>query len=330
MKKGAFIFGLILVLILSVGCSSSSSGGSKKASDYPKGNVEIIAPATPGGGYDSTARSMQKVLEDQKLVSTSMSVVNKPGGNGAVGWNYLKGKNANTISVNSSLILLNNLLGSSDLSYKNFTPLATLTTEWEAVVVAKDSPIQSAKELMEKLKADPTSLKVAVAPGLGNDDHLAFVQAAKTFGVDIPKLQFLVYGSGGDTVTALLGHHVDVATMSVSEAVEQYKAGKFRILAVTSDKRIEGLDDVPTWKEQGVDMVFPHWRGVMGPPNMTKEQIAYWDDKISKMVKSDAWKEILKNNDWESFYKNAADTKKFLKEQNDMYKDLIDASGLVK
>jgi tripartite-type tricarboxylate transporter receptor subunit TctC len=173
-------------------------------------------------------------------------------------------------------------------------------------------------------------LKIAVAPSLGNDDHLAFVKAAKTFGVDVKKLDFLVGGSGGDTVTALLGHHVDVATMSVSEAEEQYKAGKFRILAVTSDKRIKGLENVPTWKEQGVDMVFPHWRGIMGPPNMTKEQIAYWDKKLSKMVKTDDWKKILKNNEWESFYKDSKETEKFLEEQNKMYTDLIKASGLNK
>lgn len=318
--------GLILVLVLSA-CSSGSSG---EKGDYPKGNLEIIAPATPGGGWDATARSMQKVLEENKLVKSNINVVNKPGGSGEVGWQYLKEKDANHLAINSSLVLTNNLLGPSDLTYKDFTPIAILTTEWEAVVVAKDSPIQSAKELMNKLKADPGSLKIAVAPGLGNDDHLSFVHAAKSFGVDVPKLQFLVYGSGGDTVTSLLGHHVDVATMSVSEAKEQYKAGNFRILAVTSEKRIEGLDDVPTWKEQGVDMVFPHWRGVMGPPDMTKEQIAYWDTKLSKMVKSDEWKKILENNEWESFYKDSKETKKFLEEQNQMYSDLVEASGLAK
>ncbi|TCP23481.1 tripartite-type tricarboxylate transporter receptor subunit TctC [Scopulibacillus darangshiensis] len=328
MKKSMLlIFGLILTLGLSA-CSSQSSGEGEK--QYPKGNLQIIAPATPGGGWDATARAMQKVFKDNDLITNNINVVNKPGGGGEVGWKYLKNQKPNHLAINSSLVLTNNLLGSSDLTYKDFTPLAILTTEWEAVVVPKDSPIKSAKDLMKKLKVNPKSLKVAVAPSLGNDDHLSFVQAAKTYGVDATKLNFLVYGSGGDTVTALLGKHVDVATMSVSEAKEQYKAGKFRILAVTSNKRIKGLDDVPTWKEQGVDMEFPHWRGVMGPPDMTKEQIAYWDKKLSKMVKSDDWKKIMKNNDWEPYYKNSKETKKFLKEQNKMYKDLIDEAGLAK
>lgn len=324
MKKVIFIMGLILVLVLSA-CSSQSSN--KK---YPSGNLEFIAPATPGGGYDTTARSMQKVLSDNKLVDANINVVNKPGGNGTVGWTYLKGKDANHLAVDSSLILTDRLLGTSKLKYTDFTPIAILTTEWECIAVPADSPIESAKDLMQQLKDDPTSLSIAVAPGLGNDDHLSFVHAAKTFGVDVTKLHFMIYGSGGDTVTALLGHHVDVATMSVSEAKDQYQAGKFRILAVTSDKRIAGLDDVPTWKEEGVDMTFPHWRGVVGPPNMTKEQIKYWDDALSKMVQTDAWKQILKNNEWESYYKNSAETKTFLDEQNKMYQDLIDKAGLAK
>ncbi len=328
MKKGIFLLAIILVLAFSSACSSASTSG--KSKDYPKGNVEFVAPATPGGGYDSTARAMQKILQDQKITSNNISVVNKPGGGGEIGWKYIKGKNANHLAVDSSLILTNKLLGTSDFSYKDVTPLATLTTEWEAVVVPKGSPLKSAKQMMNKLKKDPKSLKIAVAPSLGNDDHLSFVQAAKTFGVDVSKLNFLVYGSGGDTVTALLGKHVDVATMSVSEAKEQYKAGKFDILAVTADKRIDGLDNVPTWKEQGVDMVFPHWRGVVGPPNMTKDQIAYWDKAFAKMVKTDAWKKIEKNNDWEPFYKNSADTKKFLDEQNKMYTQVIEDSGLKK
>lgn len=328
MKKMILVFGLIMVLALSACSSGGSSGGSEK--DYPTGNIEIVAPATPGGGWDATARAMQKALDDNDLVKNNMNVVNKPGGGGEVGFKYTEGKNANHLVINSSLVLTNHLLGSSDLTYKDLTPLAILTTEWEAVVVPADSPIKSAKDMMKKLKKDPKSLKIAVAPSLGNDDHLSFVQAAQTYGVDVTKLDYLVSGSGGDTAIALLGHHVDVATMSVSEAKEQYKAGKFRILAVTSGERIKGLEDVPTWKEQGVDMVFPHWRGVMGPPDMTKDQIAYWDDKLGKMVKTDVWKKVLKNNEWESYYKDSKETKKFLEEQNKNYKDLIEKAGLAK
>ena len=331
MKKGFISISIMAMIALFIsGCSTSGGGGKNGAKDYPKGNLEIVAPATPGGGWDTTARSVQKVLTDQKLVKNNINVVNKPGGGGEVGFKYTNGKDANHLAINSSLLITNKLLGTSDLTYKDFTPLAILSTEWEAVVVPADSPFKNAKQLMQKLKKEPRSLKISVAPSLGNDDHLAFVDAAKTFGVNVKKLNFLVVGSGGDTVNDLLGHHVDVATMSVSEAEEQYKAGKFKILAITADKRMDELKDVPTWKEQGVDVVFPHWRGIMGPPDMTKDQIAYWDDKLSKMVKTDQWKKILKNNEWEPFYKNSSETKKFMQEQTKNYTDLVKASGVQK
>lgn len=265
---------IALIAILSlffVAACSGSSDGEEASSSFPKDDFEFIAPASPGGGWDATARAMQKILADEGIVDQNIQVVNKPGGSGEVGWQYLKDKDAHTISINSSLVITNNLLGRSELTYEDLTPLAILTTEWSAIAVPPESELTSAEQVMEKLKEDPKSLKIGVAPGLGNDDHLSLVQAAKTYGVDVTKLDFLVYESGGDVISALLGGHVDVATMSVSEAREQHEAGKAEILAVTSDERIEGLD-VPTWKEVGVDMEFPHWRGVMGPPDMTEEE----------------------------------------------------------
>src|SRR5690606_37545511 len=103
-------------------------------------------------------------------------------------------------------------------------------------------------------------------------------------------LNFLVYdGGGGDVITALLGKHVDMITTSLSETKEQHLAGKLKILAVTSDERLEELEDVPTFIEEGIDMVFPHWRGIMGPPDMTEEEIKYWDEKLSEMAQTPEW-----------------------------------------
>jgi putative tricarboxylic transport membrane protein len=321
--KKVFLLLAILSLVFMAACSSGTSG---KA--FPSDNIEVIAPATPGGGWDGTARAIQKILKDEGIVEENINVVNKPGGSGEVGWQYLSSKDAHHLAIDSSLLITNNLLGQSKLTYEDFTPLATLTTEWVSIAVQNESKIQSAKEVMEQLKKDPTSLKIAVAPGLGNNDHLSFVQAAKTYGIDVTKLNFLVYESGGDVVTALLGGHVDVATMSVSESKEQHLAGNFRIISVSSEERLEGLEEVPTWIEQGVDMVFPHWRGIIGPPDMTEEEIAYWDKAIGEMVKTDAWKEVMENNEWSDFYKNSSESAKFLEEQTIMYDELLSESGL--
>ncbi|SOC41419.1 tripartite tricarboxylate transporter substrate binding protein [Ureibacillus acetophenoni] len=327
MKKRGFLLILGLVLLLSAcGTTKNSSGGSA----YPNKHIEIVAPASPGGGWDLTARSVQKILKDNELVQNNINVINKPGGGGEVGWNYLNTKDSHYLAVNSSLLLTNNLLGQSKLTHQDFTPLATLATEWQAIAVSVDSPYQNINELFEQIKKDPTSVKIGVGPGLGNDDHLSFVQATGMKDIQAKDLNFLVYdGGGGDVVTALLGKHVDAVTTSLSEVKEHHLAGKVKILAVSSDERLEELEDVPTLQEEGLDMVFPHWRGIMGPPNMTEEEIQYWDEKLSKMVESEEWKQLLENNDWDSFYQTSEETRLFMAEQEKLYKELIDQSGLV-
>ncbi|EKU50531.1 tripartite tricarboxylate transporter substrate binding protein [Staphylococcus massiliensis] len=331
-KYIAFLSVIILALGL-VGCNQketeSESDEKPKASNgaFPNKTLEIIAPASPGGGWDTTARAIQKIMKEENLADQNITVVNKPGGGGEVGWQYLSTKDAHHIAINSSLILSNKELGISELSNESFTPLAILATEWISLSASNQSKLTSGKEAMEKLKKDPKSLTIGVAPGLGNNDHLAFVQAAKTYGVDVEKLNILVYKSGGDLQTALIGGHVDIASTAISEVKEQHQTEKLRVLATTSDKRIKGLEDVPTWKEQGVNMVFPHWRGVMGPKDMTDEERAYWDKTLSKVVKTKSWQTLRENKNWDDFYKDSKESEKFLKEQRKKYKRLVDEAG---
>jgi tripartite-type tricarboxylate transporter receptor subunit TctC len=276
---------------------------------------------------------MQKTLSEDKLVSNNIIISNKPGGGGATGWNYLKGKKGQgeVLAANSSLLLLNNLTGSSELTYKDFTPLAMLQTEWEVIAVNADSPYKTGKEFFDALKADPASIPVAVGPALANDDHLSFLEIAKAYGVDPTAVKFVVYpGAGGEEIPALLGGHVKAMTISLGEALEQAKAGKIRILGVSSDKRVDAISDVPTWKEQGADVVFAHWRGIMGPPDMTPEQIKYWDDLLGKMVQQDSWKTAMKNMSMDTYYMNSADTKAYLEKQNADFESILKQVGLIK
>ncbi|WP_426704062.1 tripartite tricarboxylate transporter substrate binding protein [Staphylococcus shinii] len=325
MKKWLVLIIVFSIVLASCGKNNESSASKKQ---FPDETVEIIAPASPGGGWDTTARAIQKIILEENLTKQNVNVINKPGGGGEVGWQYLKSRSPNTISINSSLLLSNNELGLSDLNTDDFTPIAILATEWISLTASNKSNLNSGKEVMEKLKKDPKSLTIGVAPGLGNNDHLAFVQAAKEYGVDVENIDFLVYKSGGDLQTALLGGHVDVASTAVSEVKEQHQTGKLKMLAVTSDKPIEGIEDVPTWEDQGINVVFPHWRGVMGPKDMTPEQREYWDTTMEKVVKSKRWQEIRKNNDWENFYKDSEESEKFLKAQRKKYNKLVNDSGL--
>ncbi len=321
-----FVTLLIVVVFILTACSHDHHEQSKSET-FPNRTIEIIAPASPGGGWDATARAIQKIMQDQNLTDQNITVINKPGGGGEVGWQYLTERPASSIAINSSLLLSNHELGLSDLSQRDFTPIAILATEWISLSASNHSHLKSGKEVMEKLKKNPKSLTIGVAPGLGNNDHLAFVQVAKAYGVDVKKLDFLVYKSGGDLETALLGGHVDVASTAVSEVKTQHQAGKLKVLATTSDKRIQGLEDVPTWKEQGLNIVFPHWRGVMGPKNMSKTERAYWNETMKKVVQSDQWKKIRQNKDWDAFYKDSYETEDFLNAQQKKYQQLIQDAG---
>ena len=323
---------LFCFAVAALACGAVQAQSSGKAWT-PDTTIEFIAPAGPGGGWDLTARALQRAATSDKIINKNIIVSNKPGGGGATGWNYLKGKegNAHYLAMNSSLVLLNNLLGSSKLSYQDFTPLAMLSSEWISVAVKADSPYKSGKELMEALKKDPGVITIGVGPSLGNNDHLSFVRVAKESGVDVSKLKWVVYEkAGGDLVMSLLGGHLGVATTAMSETLQQHKAGKLRILAISADKRSAMAPEIPTWKEQGVDMVYPHWRGVMGPPGMTAEQIKYWDDALAKLTASKTFVKTMESMNQQVTYKNSLEFRRFLADQNATLGPLVDQLGLKK
>lgn len=325
-KKNILILFSALFLLFLAACSSQ---GNSDGEDFPKKDIEIVAPASPGGGWDTTARSVQKVFEDNDMIGENINVENKPGGNGETGFNYIQSKDAHTLAVNSSLLLSNNLLGDSKLTYEDFTPLAILTSEYDAIVTPKESDFDSIEDVMEQLEKDPGSLNISVAPGLGSDNHLGFVEAALDYDIDPAELNFIVEESGGDQLSAVLGNHIDVASMYISEVADDYEEGELNVLGVASEKRLDNLEDIPTLKEEGVDVVFPHWRGIMGPPDMSEEEIEYWDEKIKDMVDTDEWEEVLENNEWEDLYKDSEESKEFLDDENQKFEKLLEESNLL-
>src|SRR5690625_236390 len=325
MRRKTKVLGLVMAGMMGVLAACGNASGE---AEYPNGNIEIVAPATPGGGWDTTARGIQNTLDENGLVEENMNVTNKPGGGGEVGWQHLSQQDSHAIAINSSLVVTNNLLGQSELTYEDFTPLATLATKWVTVAVPNGSDIESGTDMLDQLLEDPTSLNIAVAPALGNNDHLSFVRVAEEHGVDVSQLEFMIYESGGDVLTALLGGHVDVATMALSESLDQHLNGEIEIIATTADAPIPEDESIPSWQDQGIDYTFPHWRGIMGPADMTEEEIAYWDETFSEMVETEEWQKVLDNNGWQDYYMNSEETKAFLDEQNEMYKDLMKTAGL--
>ena len=308
-----------------------ATAGAASAEWKPSRTIELIAPANPGGGWDMLCRTIQKALVDEKLVEKNVIVVNKPGGGGATGWNYLKGKKGQGeyLAATSTLIMLNNLLGKSEITYRDVTPIAALQTEWISIAVEQDSPWKTVKDLFEAIKANPSAVPIGVGPTLGNNDHLMFLELAQEFGVDPASIKFIVYpGAGGEIVPALLGGHVKATSIGLAEVLEQHKAGKMKVIGVSSDQKLDFLPDVAPFKEQGVDLVFPHWRGFVGAPDLTPEQVKYWDDVFSKMVQTETWKTLIDNLGWSNFYQNSAEHTAFLEESTKEFDSLLTQVGL--
>ncbi|MEO7727546.1 MAG: tripartite tricarboxylate transporter substrate-binding protein, partial [Burkholderiales bacterium] len=162
-------------------------------------------------------------------------------------------------------------------------------------------------------------------------NHIAYVLAARSAGVDTRKLKVPVFQSSGDSITALLGGHIDLHIGSTSQLVKQMEAGKVRILAISSDQRLTGpLASVPTWKEQGVAGTFNTWRGVWGPKGMSAEQIAFWDDVLERISRDPQWKENLAANQWESDYRNSRDTLRYLDAMHVELRDVLKDLGLAR
>ena len=304
------------------------------AADWkPTAQLEIVIPNSPGGGNDAVGRLLQKLLQDRRLIPTAAIVSNKPAGGGSATLSYLvqKANDPHIIAVVSITQQLNYITGTQVQRYRDFTPLATMIGDFIGFAVRADSPITSGKDLLERLKKDPSSVAAGIT-ALGGNNHIALVLAARSAGVDTRKLKTPVFQSSGDSVTALLGGHIDLHIGSVGPLAKQLEAGKVRLLAVTSDQRLPGpLATVPTWKEQGIAGTFNTWRGLWGPKGMTADQVAFWDDTLERISKDPQWKENLAANQWESDYRNSRDTLKYLDvlhvELRDVLKDL---GGLAK
>ncbi|MDI2586553.1 tripartite tricarboxylate transporter substrate-binding protein [Psychrobacillus sp. NEAU-3TGS] len=319
MRKKIIVIVMILVTLLT-GCLP------EKNQEVIANEVTIIAPSSMGGGWDLTARAMQDVLISENLIDEDIQVMNKIGAGGELGWKYTNQQKGHVLAINSSLLITNHLLGQSKITYKDFTPIATLATEWEVVIVSKDSTISSARSLMNNMEEAPHNFKIGVSPRLGNDDQLSFVLAGKQVGLKSDELDFYIYENSAQVVDALLKKQIDVATMTLAEAKKYYDINQVKILVISSDKRLKELPDVPTWSEEGIDLVFEHWRGVMGPPNMTKDEIQFWDTTIEKMVQTEKWQQTLEKYMWKDFYKNSSETAKFLEEQDRMYETLMNVN----
>jgi putative tricarboxylic transport membrane protein len=265
-------------------------------------SLEIFVPAAPGGGWDTTGRSIELAMRTDGIMQ-NFQFEHAPGAGGAVGLpRFLNSKRGreNAILVGGMVMVGSLIANKSPVKMTDMTPIARLTGEALTIVVPAQSPIQNARQLADAIKADPG--KVSIAGGsAGGSDHILAGMIAKSIGVEARRLAYVAFAGGGPAQAALLGNQVSAGISGYSEFAEQVKAGKLRAIAVSSDKRLPGID-VPTLKEQGIDIELFNWRGVFGAPGITAAQRATLIGLFDRMVAGPTWKSELTKKDWTGIY----------------------------
>ncbi len=320
------------VLIAGVIAASFCATAAQAQGWQPQRSIELIVPGTAGGGLDRTVRAVQKVFQEEKLISMPMTVLNKSGGGGAVAQAYLKQRAGagEYLDMASTSLITNSINGTSQFRHTDFTPIANVSSEYLVFVVKPESPLKNVKFLLTKLQADPTALSFGIATSRGNHQHVAVAAVAKAAGVDAKKAKVVVFNSSTDAITAVLGGHIDVSTSTVGNVLGHVQAGRLRVLGVTSPHRLSGpIANVPTMKESGVNAQIDSWRGFIGPPAMTAAQIAFWDQAFAALVKTAAWKKELETSQQMDNYLNSKEMKIFLDEQYVEYKEALIELGVV-
>ena len=290
--------------------------------------LDIIAPAGPGGGYDQLARATQQVLQDRKLASR-VQVTNVPGAGGTIGLAQLvTGKKRTPTIMAAGLGMVGAvLINKSPVTLDQAMPLTRLTGEYQPLVVGAELPIRTLDDLIAKFKADPGSVSWG-GFALGSPDHILCGLIVQAAGGDVAKMNYIVAGAGGEMLAQVIGNHITVATGGYNEFAQQIAAGKLRPLGISSPERLPGVD-VPTFKEQGVDVELVNWRGFMAPASLNANDKKALDAAIAEMVKSPEWQAIVKERGWVDLYLPADEFASFLAQEQGRIAGILKGTGLI-
>lgn len=299
----------------------------------PQKNVEIVVYSAPGGSNDKTARAIEKNVSGKKLINSTMTVVNKPGGGGNIQLAYMSQHpgDGHYLMVTTPTLLTNHISGNSAQNYTDFTPLASMVNDYVVYAVNADSPIKTGKDLVDRLKKDPRSVSIGFATALGTHNHIAAGLLMKAIGGDAKVLKVVAFKGAAEAVTTLLGGHIDLVTTAAGNVSAHVASGKLRVVGVASNQRLPGIfSQVPTWKEQGVNFVAGNWRAIMGPKGMSAEQILAWEGVLRSVAESPEWKEDLEKNFWSNDFAVGEQFKKDLAQDYVAMKAVLLELGLTK
>jgi putative tricarboxylic transport membrane protein len=293
-------------------------------------SLKIMAPAAPGGGWDQTARSVGQALTEAGLAQ-SVQVANVPGAGGTIGIaqfvNNAKG-DASQLMASGYVMVGAIITNKSPNSLNQVTPIARLTGEWQAIAVPAASPIKTMAELATMIKADPA--KVTWAGGsAGGPDHILAALITKNVGADPSKTNYIAFSGGGESLGALLGGKVTAGINSLSEFMSQVKAGKLRLLAISTPNRLTDVE-APTLKESGINLELSNWRMIVAPPGITAEDRTRLTKMFEDLAKSEPWKKMLAAKGWDDIFLTGPALDEFVKAEQVRTTEVLKDVGLVK
>jgi putative tricarboxylic transport membrane protein len=294
----------------------------------PTRTVEVVVHTGPGGGSDLLARAVATMIEKEKLLPVRMQVVNKTGGGSAVAAAYLaeKAGEQHTIGFFTGVWLTSPITSAeSKVTLRDLTPVARLVLEPALIAVKADAPYKTLGDFVAAAKQQPGQLKQS-GGSVTSRDNVVRQLLQKATGA---RWAFISFPGGGERIAALLGGHVNMMVIEPAEAGEHIRAGNMRVLAQVSDQRLAGFPNVPTLKEAGFDVpAVPQVRGVVAPPGIPAENVAYWEDIFRRLTKSASWRKFLEDNQFEDGYQNAAELSKFYDEFTTRMRGILQAAGI--
>jgi putative tricarboxylic transport membrane protein len=298
----------------------------------PERIPELIVSVAPGGNQDITARTIQSIWQERKILSP-VNVINKPGGGGAIAYTQMsqRAKDPSQLLILAPTMMTSRIMGVGQFTHRDFTPIAMLFNEYIFTVVKAESPLKSGADLIQRLKAAPDSLSVGVATAVGNHIHMGIALPMKAAGVDIKKMKVVAFKSSGESLTAVLGGHIEVAAATFAAVLPHVTAGRLRILGVSAPQRMGGaLATIPTWKEQGANAVFDSWRGVVGTKGISEAQVKYWEAAFLALSQTDEWKADIEKNYRVNHFLNGRDSNIYWDAQYKELEEGLTELGLAK
>jgi putative tricarboxylic transport membrane protein len=317
--------GLLFALL----CAAAASA---QPAAFPDRNVLMVVAGSPGGGLDLFGRALEQTTLETRLHATGFVLKHMGGAGGNLAKSYVHQRSGDryTLYVESNRIYVNKLVGTTHLDHHDLTPIARMITEYLVWVVRADSPFKSPKEVLDKLKANPGSVVFGVGT-VPSNDQMNILRPALAYGVDPKQIKIVPFKSGGDLMIQLLGGHVPVISTGLSEAIEQVKAGRARLLSISSPQPLEGeLARVPTWRSMGIDVEILHWRGLFAPPGIPASTVKYWDQTLAQMIQTDSWKKALDKFGWYSAYAGSSQFRKDLDRETKVYAEILTNLGMAK